>query len=48
MIVLIKPGKESTYKNVVDVLDEMMIHGVTRYAIVKPEAEEAKYLAKNQ
>jgi len=35
MIVLIKPGKDSRYKNVVDILDEMNITDMQRYAIVK-------------
>lgn len=47
MMVIIKPGKESTYKNVVDLLDEMTIHAVTRYAIVKPGDGDAQYLEKN-
>lgn len=46
LVVLIKPGKESTYKNTVDILDEMTINCVTRYAIVKPEREELQYLEK--
>jgi hypothetical protein len=32
--VLIKPSDESRYKNVVDILDEMNITGIKRYAIV--------------
>ena len=48
MIVIIKPSKKSTYRNLVDVLDEMAIVGVNAtgsYAIV-PEfsAEEQKLL----
>ncbi len=35
MIVLIKPGKESRYKNMVDILDEMTISTIQRYAMVK-------------
>lgn len=48
MVVIIKAGKESTYKNVVDLLDEMIIHRVTRYAIVKPGDNDAQYLEKNR
>jgi biopolymer transport protein ExbD len=44
LIVLIKPTKESTYKNAVDVLDEMTINGVTRYAIVKTGVWDKQYL----
>ena len=48
LVVIIKPGKESSYKNVVDILDEMTIHGVTRYAIVKPVDKESQYLERNK
>ncbi|HTE33420.1 MAG TPA: biopolymer transporter ExbD [Chryseolinea sp.] len=35
MIILIKPGKDSRYKNMVDILDEMTISTVQRFAMVK-------------
>ena len=34
-IVIIKPDKEATYKNTVDILDEMTINDVKTYAMVK-------------
>jgi hypothetical protein len=34
MILLIKPSEESRYKNMVDILDEMNITNMQRYALV--------------
>jgi len=45
MIVIIKPSKKCTYKNLVDILDEMAIVDVPTYAIVNEfTPEEAKLL----
>ena len=48
MVVLIKPGRGSTYENTVDLLDEMIVHRVTRYAIVKPGFGDILYLERNK
>ena len=40
LIVIIKATKKSTYKNLVDVLDEMAISKVPTYAIVDIEKAE--------
>ncbi len=45
MVIIIKPGKESTYRNVVDLLDEMSIHGVKKYAVVKVGDKDSQFLA---
>jgi Biopolymer transport protein ExbD/TolR len=45
LIVIIKPTKKSTYKNLVDILDEMAICAVPTYAIVNEFSPEEKALA---
>jgi biopolymer transport protein ExbD len=44
IIVIIKPGKKSNYRNLVDVLDEMAIVGVDTYAIVNEISPEEQKL----
>jgi biopolymer transport protein ExbD len=43
LIILIKPSQASTYKNTVDVLDEMVINKIKRYAIEKLTTEEQNF-----
>ena len=43
LMFIIKPFDQSSYKNVVDALDEAIINNVKKYAIVKPEIEEISY-----
>jgi hypothetical protein len=43
-VVVIKPYKESTYKNTVDMLDEMTICDVKRYALVDISDVEAQLI----
>jgi len=46
IIVIIKPTKKSSYRNLVDVLDEMAIVGVRTYAIVNEfSPEESKLIS---
>lgn len=47
-VVVIKPNKESTYKNTVDMLDEMTINNVKRYALVDISPVEDELIAKTQ
>lgn len=42
MVVLIKPANASKYKNVVDILDEMAIANVMRYALVEITPEDER------
>jgi biopolymer transport protein ExbD len=46
LIVLLKPSDKSTYKNLVDILDEMKITDVKTYAIVDIAAAEVEELKK--
>ena len=46
LVVIIKPNETSVYKNVVDMLDEMQITDIKRYAIVDITPEELKMLDK--
>ncbi|MDQ6814972.1 MAG: biopolymer transporter ExbD [Bacteroidota bacterium] len=45
LVIVIKPGNESTYKNVVDMLDEMTINTISRFALVDISDVEEKLLA---
>jgi biopolymer transport protein ExbD len=44
LIVLIKPGKECSYKNIVNSLDEMLINGVIKYSITDIRPDEKSFL----
>ena len=46
LIVIIKPSEEATYKNSVDILDEMTINEIIRYEMVDLTKEEKEFLAK--
>lgn len=47
-IVVIKPTAESTYKNTVDILDEMTINNVQRFAVVKISDTEKELIGASQ
>lgn len=40
LFIIIKPDKDATYKNAVDILDEMTINDIPRYAMVNPTPDE--------
>lgn len=44
-IILIKPTRQASYKNIVDVLDEMTVNGVKRYVLMDANEDEITYSA---
>ncbi len=48
LFIIIKPDKDATYKNAVDVLDEMTINDINRYAMVDPTADEYKLIQQTE
>lgn len=48
LVIVIKPNKESKFKDVVDALDEMTINDVKRYALVDISEAEAKLIEVSQ
>lgn len=43
LMLLIKPTDGATYNNIINALDEVVINGVKKYAIMDPTAEEVAY-----
>ena len=48
LVIVIKPGVESTYKDVVNILDEMTINDIKRYAMVEISEGEAQLVTISQ
>jgi biopolymer transport protein ExbD len=44
LMLLIKAGKEASYQNVIDALDEALINVVKKYTILPPEPEETAWM----
>lgn len=44
LMLLIKPGPKADYEKVVNMLDEILINDVKKYALVKPSQYEIEYL----
>ncbi len=44
-MLLIKPGDDAIYSDVINMLDEALINDVKKYAVLKPDEEEIKWLA---
>lgn len=48
LFIIIKPDKDATYKNAVDILDEMNINDIGRYAMVDPTPQEYDLIQKTE
>ena len=47
LMFLIKPGKDAFYGNVIDIMDEAIIHNVKKYAVLPIETQQAAFLEEN-
>jgi biopolymer transport protein ExbD len=48
LVIIIKPDVDATYKDVVDVLDEMTINGINKYAMVTVRPDEYDLVQKTE
>lgn len=48
LFIIIKPDKDATYKNAVDILDEMDINDIGKYAMVDPTPDEYALIQKTE
>jgi biopolymer transport protein ExbD len=48
LMLLVKAGKEASYQNIIDALDETMINNVTKYTLLPVEREEAVWMEKQR
>lgn len=46
-MLLIKPGNETSYQDLVNLLDEVLINDISRYAITDITEEERQFIATN-
>ncbi|HEY2350268.1 MAG TPA: biopolymer transporter ExbD [Puia sp.] len=47
-MVIVKPDREASYKNIIGILDEMNISGVKKYALVETSPEEKNWIQKQE
>ena len=45
-MVIVKPGREASFKNIIQLLDEMNISAVKKYALVEISPEERNWMSK--
>jgi biopolymer transport protein ExbD len=43
-VIIIKPGKDASYKNIIDILDEIKINGITHYFVASEDNIDKKLL----
>ncbi|HTD93090.1 MAG TPA: biopolymer transporter ExbD [Chitinophagaceae bacterium] len=44
LMLMIKPGKETNFRNLINILDEATINKVKRYAVLKQDVSEKKWM----